>query len=186
MRLLEADEVVAAVVRGAEDDAVAGSGELGYGLGEGGVGDGGGVGVDERDGGEAAGEDVFGGGEEALAKGVAALGDEAEVIWEETVKGGFIADGGVADKADGGGGEAGEVFRGVHEEADVERGGLGEGERGGEAGFDLAGAWGLGHDGEGVFAGKGWVGCLGEEDLVGHSSLRVPDGLRVIRALCGI
>ena len=68
VRVLEADEVVAAVGCGAEDDAVAGAGEGVDGALEGLGRNGGGVGVDEADTREAAGEEVFGGLEETLAE----------------------------------------------------------------------------------------------------------------------
>jgi hypothetical protein len=122
--VLEADEVIAAVVGGAEDEAVAGAGELVDGLLEGEAGDGGRVGVDEADGGEAEGEDVLGGVEEALAEAVAALGDEGEGGWQEAVEGGLVTDGGVGDESGGAAflGYGGEVFGGVAQEGDVEGG----------------------------------------------------------------
>ena len=111
----EADEVVAAVVRGAKDDAVAGLCEFGDGLLEGGGGDGGGVGVDEADAAVAAGEKVFGGGEETFAVAFAALRDQGEVGGEKGVEEGFVADRGVGDDAGGvaGCGDGGDVFGGV-------------------------------------------------------------------------
>ncbi len=80
VRLLQADQVVAAVFGGAEDGALTGDEEQ---LGCANIfrgGDGGTVGVDEADGGESASEEVFGGGQEALAKAVSALGDEQRAV----------------------------------------------------------------------------------------------------------
>ena len=91
MGLLEADEIVAAVVGASENDAVAGASQLCHGLLEGLGGDGGRVGVDEADGGEAASEDVLGGEEKTLAEAVAALEDEAEGGWEDAFEEGFVA-----------------------------------------------------------------------------------------------
>jgi hypothetical protein len=123
---LEADEVVAAVLGWAKDDAVAFSLQLGDGLPVGGGGDGRGVGVDEADATITAGEKVFGGGEETFAEAVAALRDEGEAGWEEMVEEGFVADGSVGDDARGfaGCGDGGDVFCGVAKEADVDGGGL--------------------------------------------------------------
>ena len=170
VRVLEADEVVAAVVRRAEDDAVAGLCEFGDGLLEGCGRDGGGVGVDEADAAVAAGEKVFGGGEETLAEAVAALRDQGEAGGEEGVEEGFVADGSVGDDAGGVAGccDGGDVVCGVAKEADVDGCGLIESEWRSEAGFDLAGARSLCHDGEGALAGSRGEGIRGIEDRVGH------------------
>ena len=71
MGVLEADEVVAAVVGGADHEAIAGPGEGADGELEGGARDGGRVGVDEADSAVAAGEKIFGSGEQAFAKALA-------------------------------------------------------------------------------------------------------------------
>ena len=79
MGAFQADEVVPAIVRGAEHDTIAGLLQLGDGLLEGGSGHGRRVGVDQANAAVAAGEEVFGGGQEALAKAVAALRNQREV-----------------------------------------------------------------------------------------------------------
>ena len=107
----EAYEVVAAVVRRAEDYARFARGEGFDGLLVGGGGDSGRVGIDEADGAVTAGKEVVRGVEEALAEGVAALRDEREAGGEEVVEELLIADGGVGDY--GGGARAGESGEGV-------------------------------------------------------------------------
>ncbi len=101
MGALEADEVVASIVRWADDDAVAFFLQLGDGLLVGSSGDGGGVGVDEADAAVTAGEEVFGSSEEAFAEAVAALWNEGKGGGEEIVEEGFVPDGGVGDDACG-------------------------------------------------------------------------------------
>ena len=106
------------------------------------------------------------GEEEALAEGVAALGDKGESLGQEAGEEGFVADGGVGDQA-GSVGYGGQVFSGVAEEADVERGGLVEGERRRKAGFDAAGTRSLGHDGERAEMAQRGDGMRGVEDRIG-------------------
>src|SRR6202045_4388896 len=112
------DEPVAAIVRRAKDDAVAGLCEFGYGLLEGCGGDGRGVGVDEADTAVAAGEKVFGGGGGTFAVAFAALRDQGEVGGEKGVEEAFVADRGVGDDAGGvaGCGDGRDVICSVAEE----------------------------------------------------------------------
>src|SRR5437868_2580326 len=150
MRAFEADEVVAAILRWAENDAVAGLGEFGDGLLECGGGDGWGVGVDETDAAVSAGEKVFCGSEETFAVTIAALRDQREASGEKGVEEGFVADWGVGDDARGVARycDCGDVICGVAKEANVDGCGLFESERWDETGLDVAGARRLCHDRE--------------------------------------
>ena len=115
---LEAYEVVASVVGATEDDAVTGFGQLCYCLLEsGGFGERWGVGVDQADGAVAAGEDVLGSGQQALAEGVAALEDERRSsCGQDSVEESFVTGGGVADEP-GGPGHRGDVAGWCHGES---------------------------------------------------------------------
>src|ERR1700737_4232492 len=126
MRSVEADQIVAAIVRGAKDDAVAGFFQFGDGLIEGCGGEGWGGGIDEADAVVSEGEKIFGGGEKTLAETGAALWDESEVRREEAAEEGFIADRGVGDDAGcvAGGCDGGDVLCGVLDKADVDGCGL--------------------------------------------------------------
>ncbi len=165
---LEADEVVAAIGGGAEDSAGAGCGELFDGGDEFCRGDSGAVGIDEADGGEAAGEEVLRSGEEAFAETVAALREEVGIFGEYPEEGGFFADRRVGDDDFGGGVGAGEreVGEGVAEKAGVEGGGLMGREGWAEPGFNFSGDRRLGHDGEGASVSEGRAGDW-SEDAVG-------------------
>src|SRR5450631_2474350 len=131
MRRLHADEVVAAIARAAEHDAVARTIQFLNRMTECVSRQGRRVGVDKANCAEATGQDVFCCGQQPFSKTVTALRDEFEADRKQTIKEAFVADRRIRDEAGSvaGGCDIGDISGRVAQEADVQGGSLFGGQR---------------------------------------------------------